>query len=104
MGLRLMIFCGRGMPSRRLLARLGVPVGGRVEKFAQWKINQASSLGGNERAWREHLAFLTPLPPSVRLIYLPVERRTSANRYTCLTGTFLCQSPQLSARTARPRS
>jgi hypothetical protein len=44
-----MIFCaramrGRGLPSLGLMARLGVPVGRRVEKFAQWKIIQAPSL------------------------------------------------------------
>ena len=43
-----MIFCaratrGRGLPSLGLMARLGVPVGGRVEKFAQWKIHQPPS-------------------------------------------------------------
>src|SRR6185436_5237019 len=32
-------------------ARSGTPLVGR----AQWKINQAPSLRGNERAWREHL-------------------------------------------------
>jgi hypothetical protein len=40
-----MIFCARATrglrrPSLGLMAHLGVPVGGRVEKFAQWKINQ----------------------------------------------------------------
>jgi hypothetical protein len=31
------------------MARLGVPVGGRVRKFAQWKINQPPSLNPKER-------------------------------------------------------
>jgi hypothetical protein len=48
-GWSLMIFCaratrGRGSPSPGVMVRLGVPVGGRVKKFTQWKIIQPPSL------------------------------------------------------------
>ena len=55
-----MIFCaratrGRGLPSLGLLARLGVPVGGRVRKLRAVEDQSAPIPGDNERAWRDHL-------------------------------------------------
>ena len=37
---------GRGLPSRGLMARLGVPVGGRVRQGAQWETNAGFPPGG----------------------------------------------------------
>ena len=56
----LMIFCARATrglrrPSLGLMARLGVPVGGRVRRRTQCKINQPPSLKRYERAWKDHL-------------------------------------------------
>jgi hypothetical protein len=37
------------------MARLGVPVGGRVRKLRAVEDQSAPTPGGNERAWRDHL-------------------------------------------------
>ena len=52
-----MIFCaratrGRGLPSLGLMARLGVPVGGRVRKLRAVEDQSAPILEENEQAWR----------------------------------------------------
>ena len=44
-----------GRPSYGLMARLGVPVGGRVRKSRAWEINQTPSLKDNEQVWREYV-------------------------------------------------
>ena len=43
---------GPRRPSRGLMGRLGLPVGGRVRKLRAVKINQPPSLGDDERAWK----------------------------------------------------
>ncbi len=55
-----MIFCARATrglrrPSPGLLARLGVPVGGWVEKLRAVGLTASAMLGNeNEQAWRDH--------------------------------------------------
>ena len=56
----LMIFCARATrglrrPSLGLLARLGVPVGGRVRKLRAVEDQSAPPLERNKQAWREHI-------------------------------------------------
>jgi hypothetical protein len=55
---------GRGLPSLGLLARLGVPVGGRVRRLRAIEDQSAPIPEDTERAWREHLNDASRLPRS----------------------------------------